>query len=146
MTAPSSPVASHERQRAQVERVLSMPRGHRREHRLAACARTDDLRGDDRHHQTGEGIAAEGPFPSDTVFVRARSGAFDAVVTMYHDQGQIAMKLMGFDRGVTLLGGFKFPICTPAHGTAYDIAGQGVASVGATRAALLLAAEMAARR
>ena len=91
------------------------------------------------------GIAAEGPFPADTVFLRAKSGAFDAVLTMYHDQGQIAMKLMGFDRGVTLLGGFKFPICTPAHGTAYDIAGQGVASVGATRAALLLAAEMAAR-
>jgi 4-hydroxythreonine-4-phosphate dehydrogenase len=90
------------------------------------------------------GIAAEGPFPSDTVFLRARAGAFDAVLTMYHDQGQIAMKLMGFERGVTLLGGFPFPICTPAHGTAYDIAGQGVASVGATRAALLLAAAMAA--
>lgn len=74
----------------------------------------------------------------------ASSGAFDAVLTMYHDQGQIAMKLMGFDRGVTMLGGFPFPICTPAHGTAYDIAGRGVASVGATRAALLLAATMAA--
>ena len=90
-----------------------------------------------------EGIAAEGPFPADTVFLRAKNGAFDAVLTMYHDQGQIAMKLMGFDRGVTILGGFPFPICTPAHGTAYDIAGQGVASVGASRAALLLAAEMA---
>ncbi|ULK97789.1 4-hydroxythreonine-4-phosphate dehydrogenase PdxA [Bradyrhizobium sp. I71] len=93
-----------------------------------------------------EGIAADGPFPADTVFLRAKAGAFDAVLTMYHDQGQIAMKLMGFDRGVTLLGGFPFPICTPAHGTAYDIAGQGIASVGASRAALLLAAEMAARR
>ncbi|MBR0855379.1 4-hydroxythreonine-4-phosphate dehydrogenase PdxA [Bradyrhizobium liaoningense] len=93
-----------------------------------------------------EGIAAEGPFPADTVFLRAKNGAFDAVLTMYHDQGQIAMKLMGFDRGVTLLGGFPFPICTPAHGTAYDITGQGVASIGASRAALLLAAEMAARR
>ncbi|MCK1360392.1 4-hydroxythreonine-4-phosphate dehydrogenase PdxA [Bradyrhizobium sp. 199] len=92
-----------------------------------------------------EGIAAEGPFPADTVFLRAKGGAFDAVLTMYHDQGQIAMKLMGFDRGVTLLGGFPFPICTPAHGTAYDIAGQGIASIGASRAALLLAAEMAAR-
>jgi 4-hydroxythreonine-4-phosphate dehydrogenase len=47
---------------------------------------------------------------------------------------------------VTLLGGFPFPICTPAHGTAYDIAGKGIASVGATRAALLLAAEMAPRK
>ncbi|WP_426406843.1 4-hydroxythreonine-4-phosphate dehydrogenase PdxA [Bradyrhizobium ganzhouense] len=93
-----------------------------------------------------EGIAVEGPFPADTVFLRAKAGAFDAVLTMYHDQGQIAMKLMGFDRGVTLLGGFPFPICTPAHGTAYDIAGQGVASTGASRAAVLLAAEMAARR
>jgi 4-hydroxythreonine-4-phosphate dehydrogenase len=93
-----------------------------------------------------EGITAEGPFPADTVFLRAKGGAFDAVLTMYHDQGQIAMKLMGFDRGVTLLGGFPFPICTPAHGTAYDIAGRGVASVGASRAAVLLAAEMAARQ
>jgi 4-hydroxythreonine-4-phosphate dehydrogenase len=93
-----------------------------------------------------DGICVEGPFPADTIFLRAKSGAFDAVLTMYHDQGQIAMKLMGFDRGVTLLGGFPFPICTPAHGTAYDIAGQGTASVGATRAALLLAAEMAMRR
>jgi 4-hydroxythreonine-4-phosphate dehydrogenase len=93
-----------------------------------------------------EGIAVEGPFPADTVFLRAKGGAFDAVLTMYHDQGQIAMKLMGFDRGVTLLGGFPFPICTPAHGTAYDIAGQGIASIGASRAALLLAAEMAGRR
>ena len=68
---------------------------------------------------------AKGRFPADTVFVRARRGDYDAVLTMYHDQGQIAMKLMGFDRGVTLLGGFPFPICTPAHGTAYDIAGRG---------------------
>jgi 4-hydroxythreonine-4-phosphate dehydrogenase len=91
------------------------------------------------------GIPADGPYPADTVFVRARAGQFDAVLTMYHDQGQIAMKLMGFDRGVTLLGGFPFPICTPAHGTAYDIAGKGNANLGATRAAFLLAAQMAAR-
>jgi len=90
-----------------------------------------------------DGTAVEGPFPSDTVFLRARGGHFDAVLTMYHDQGQIAMKLMGFDRGVTLLGGFGFPICTPAHGTAYEIAGQGVANAGAAINAVLLAAEMA---
>ena len=78
--------------------------------------------------------------------MRARGGQFDAVLTMYHDQGQIAMKLMGFDRGVTVLGGFPFPICTPAHGTAYDIAGRGIANIGATRAAVLLAAQMAIRR
>jgi 4-hydroxythreonine-4-phosphate dehydrogenase len=92
-----------------------------------------------------KGLPADGPYPADTVFVRAKAGQFDAVLTMYHDQGQIAMKLMGFDRGVTLLGGYPFPICTPAHGTAYDIAGKGVANVGAARAALLLAVRMANR-
>ncbi len=76
------------------------------------------------------------------MFVRATKGVFDAVLTMYDNQGQIAMKLIGFDRGVTLLGGFPFPICTPAHGSAYDIAGKGVASLGASKAAVLLAASM----
>jgi 4-hydroxythreonine-4-phosphate dehydrogenase len=61
---------------------------------------------------------------------------------MFHDQGQIAMKLMGFERGVTLIAGYGFPICTPAHGTAYDIAGKGVANIGATRQALLIAAAL----
>jgi 4-hydroxythreonine-4-phosphate dehydrogenase len=93
-----------------------------------------------------KGLPADGPYPADTVFVRAKAGQFDAVLTMYHDQGQIAMKLLGFDRGVTLLGGFPFPICTPAHGTAYDIAGKGVANIGATKEALLLAAQMAQRQ
>lgn len=90
-----------------------------------------------------KGFTVEGPFPSDTVFLRARNGDFDAVLTMYHDQGQIAMKLIGFDSGVTLIGGFPFPICTPAHGTAYEIAGKGIANLGATRAALALAVKMA---
>lgn len=89
------------------------------------------------------GIICEGPFPSDTVFLRARRGDFDAVQTMYHDQGQIAMKLMGFEKGVTLIGGYKVPVCTPAHGTAYDIAGKNIAHLGATRAAILLAARLA---
>lgn len=93
-----------------------------------------------------QGLAVEGPFPSDTVFLRAKNGQFDAVLTMYHDQGQIAMKMMGFDRGVTLIGGFPFAICTPAHGTAYEIAGKGVANLGASERALLLAAAMARSR
>ncbi|RKR03495.1 4-hydroxythreonine-4-phosphate dehydrogenase [Kushneria sinocarnis] len=94
------------------------------------------------------GIEAVGPFPADTVFLRATREGYHAVLTMYHDQGQIAMKLMGFDSGVTMLGGFPFPVCTPAHGTAYDIAGRGIADIGASRQALLLAARMsmAARR
>ena len=88
------------------------------------------------------GIVCDGPYPADTVFVRARSGQFDAVLTMFHDQGQIAMKLIGFDQGVTLLGGFPVPITTPAHGTAYDIAGKGIANIGASRNAVMLAARM----
>jgi 4-hydroxythreonine-4-phosphate dehydrogenase len=93
-----------------------------------------------------ENIVCQGPIPSDTVFVRARKGEFDAVLTMYHDQGQIAMKLIGFEEGVTLLGGFPFPVLTAAHGSAYDIAGKGVANPGAMRAAVLLAARMGGQR
>ncbi len=85
-----------------------------------------------------EQMAVTGPIPSDTVFVRAIRGEFDAVMTMYHDQGQIAMKLLGFDRGVTLIAGYPFPIVTPAHGTAYDIAGKGIADTGASFNALAL--------
>ena len=57
-----------------------------------------------------------GPWPSDTVFLKAQRGEVDAVVTMYHDQGQIAIKLMGFERGVTIAGGLPIPVATPAHG------------------------------
>ncbi|ANF56213.1 4-hydroxythreonine-4-phosphate dehydrogenase PdxA [Halotalea alkalilenta] len=89
------------------------------------------------------GWDVEGPFPADTVFLRALKEGYHAVLTMYHDQGQIAMKMLGFDSGVTMLGGLPFPICTPAHGTAYDIAGQGRADIGASREAILLAARMA---
>jgi 4-hydroxythreonine-4-phosphate dehydrogenase len=63
---------------------------------------------------------------------------------MYHDQGQIAMKLLGFEQGVTVHGGLPFPITTPAHGTAYDIVGQGVANPQAMRNAFALAARMGA--
>jgi len=89
-----------------------------------------------------EGAAVEGPFPADTIFLRARDGGFDAVVTMYHDQGQVAMKLMGFDRGVSVQGGLAVPLTTPSHGTAFDIAGQGRADPGATRQAFLLGLRM----
>jgi 4-hydroxythreonine-4-phosphate dehydrogenase len=61
---------------------------------------------------------------------------------MYHDQGQVAIKLMGFSRGVTVQGGLPAPITTPAHGTAFDITGAGTANVEAMTQALLLAAKM----
>lgn len=84
-----------------------------------------------------------GPWPSDTVFLKAKRGEVDAVVTMYHDQGQIAIKLMGFERGVTVAGGLPIPIATPAHGTAFDIVGQNKAHVGAIRQAFDLLVRMA---
>lgn len=93
-----------------------------------------------------EGIAVGGPFPADTIFLKARDGEYQAIVTMYHDQGQIAIKLLGFSKGVTVQGGLPVPITTPAHGTAYDIAGQGKADVNATYNALRIAARMGAAR
>jgi len=91
-----------------------------------------------------QGVEAEGPFPADTAFVRAirKDNGYDGVVTMYHDQGQIAMKLMGFEKGVTVHGGLPIPISTPAHGTAYDIVGQDKANIGAMLNAFGLACKM----
>jgi 4-hydroxythreonine-4-phosphate dehydrogenase len=91
-----------------------------------------------------DGIEASGPFPSDTVYLRARDGQFDSVVTMYHDQGQIAIKLLGFSRGVTLLGGLPVAVTTPAQGTAYDIAGKGLATADALKNAFAIARSLGA--
>jgi 4-hydroxythreonine-4-phosphate dehydrogenase len=94
----------------------------------------------------GQGIDARGPLPADTVFVAARRGDYDAVVSMYHDQGQIAMKLMGFDRGVTLHGGLPVPVATCASGTAFDIVGRNCANPEGLQAALDLTVRIAATR
>lgn len=91
----------------------------------------------------GEGIDAGGPFPADTVFVAAMRGDYDAVVTMYHDQGQIAMKLLKFGSGVTVLAGLPVPITTVGHGTAYDIVGKGIARADGLREALKICCSMA---
>lgn len=92
-----------------------------------------------------DGVDASGPFPCDTIFIAARDGDFDGVVTMYHDQGQIAMKLMGFDQGVTVQGGLPVPIATPAHGTAYGIVGQNLAHVGPSQRAFDIAVSLGRR-
>ncbi|MDR3588169.1 MAG: 4-hydroxythreonine-4-phosphate dehydrogenase PdxA [Negativicutes bacterium] len=92
------------------------------------------------------GVEVLGPFSADTVFINAFRGDYDAVITMYHDQGHIAMKLMGFQYGVTIFGGLPVPLTTPAHGTAFDIAGKGVAKTDATEQAVAIAAKMAAAR
>ncbi len=93
-----------------------------------------------------DGIDARGPFSPDTVFIGARRGDVDAVVSMYHDQGQIAMKLLGFEQGVTLHGGLPIPVATSASGSAFDIAGQGLARVEGLQHAFDLCVRMAARR
>ncbi|WP_144721572.1 PdxA family dehydrogenase [Agrococcus jejuensis] len=92
------------------------------------------------------GVDATGPFPSDTIFLKARDGAFDGVLTMYHDQGQIAVKLLGFDRGVTMAGGLSTPVCTPAHGTAFDLVGTRTAGTGAYEHAVQVAIGVGAQR
>ena len=92
------------------------------------------------------GFVADGPFPADTTFVRAvnksNGGGYDGVLTMFHDQGQIAMKLLSFGHGITVHYGLPMPITTPAHGTAYDIVGQGVAESAAMKNAFTTATRM----
>lgn len=91
------------------------------------------------------GINAMGPFSSDIVFHKALvRKEFDGVVTMYHDQGQIALKLIGFEGGITVAGGFPIPIVTCGHGTAYDIAGKGIANPASFENAIKQCSKMAA--
>lgn len=92
------------------------------------------------------GIDVSGPFPSDILFIKAFRGDFDGVVTMYHDQGQIALKLKGFDQGITIAGGLEPPIVTCGHGTAYDIAGKNIVKTSAFENAVKMAAKMAVHR
>ncbi len=88
-----------------------------------------------------EGIAATGPYAPDTVFMRARRGEFDLVVAMTHDHGLIPVKYLGVEQGVNVTLGLPFVRTSPDHGTAFDIAGQGVADP----ASLVAAARMARR-
>ena len=92
-----------------------------------------------------ESAAAEwsGPHSPDTLFHRAVAGAFDGVLCMYHDQGLIPLKLHAFDSGVNVTLGLPFPRTSPDHGTAFDIAGRGVARADSMIAAIHLAAELA---
>jgi len=87
--------------------------------------------------------AFSGPFPPDTVFHRAAEGEFDAVLCMYHDQGLIPLKLHAFHGGVNVTLGLPFPRTSPDHGTAFEIAGKGIARPDSMIAAINLAAELA---
>jgi 4-hydroxythreonine-4-phosphate dehydrogenase len=75
-----------------------------------------------------EGINVSGPFPADTIMLRARDGEFDAVVAMFHDQGHIALKLLGMHQAVNITLGLPIIRTSVAHGTAFDIAWQGKAN------------------
>ena len=92
------------------------------------------------------GVNCAGPISSDAIFIKARRGEFDGVVMMYHDQGQIATKLLGFNKGVTVTAGLKTVFATPAHGTAFDIVGQGRANPSALEYAFRLAAQLASSK
>jgi len=91
-------------------------------------------------------IRAEGPFPADGFFGSGAHKAYDAVLAMYHDQGLIPFKLMGFTTGVNFSAGLPIVRTSPDHGTAFDIAGKGKADPGSMIAAIRLAASIARNR
>ncbi|HEX6106015.1 MAG TPA: 4-hydroxythreonine-4-phosphate dehydrogenase PdxA [Gemmatimonadales bacterium] len=122
--------------------------------RIALCAVNphageSGLFGDEEARVLGpaaEALGAAGPFPADTVFVRAMRGEFDAVLAPYHDVGMTAIKVAAFGRAVNVTLGLPFPRTSPDHGTAFDIAGTGRADPSSMRAALELAVRLAGRR
>jgi 4-hydroxythreonine-4-phosphate dehydrogenase len=93
-----------------------------------------------------QGLAASGPWPADTVFVRAVRGEFDAVVACYHDQGLIPVKLLAFGQAVNVTIGLPIIRTSVDHGTAFDIAGRGVADHSSLVSAVRLAARLAGAR
>jgi 4-hydroxythreonine-4-phosphate dehydrogenase len=121
--------------------------------RLAVCALNphageSGLFGDEDERvlrPAAEALGARGPLPADTVFVRALRGEFDAVLAPYHDVGMTAVKVAGFGTGVNVTLGLPFPRVAPDHGTAFDIAGRGIADPRSMRAALELGVALAAR-
>jgi 4-hydroxythreonine-4-phosphate dehydrogenase len=89
-----------------------------------------------------KGIDVQGPFPGDTIFIEAASGGWDLVVAMYHDQGLIPVKLLGFDKAVNVTLGLPIVRTSPDHGTAFGISGKNKASDGSMRAAIALAVQL----
>lgn len=93
-----------------------------------------------------QGISVSGPHPGDTVFIAARDGRYDAVVAMYHDQGLIPVKLLGFEQSVNLTLGLPIIRTSPDHGTAFDIVWRNRANASSMRAAISMAIDLAIRR
>lgn len=92
-----------------------------------------------------KGLDVTGPWPADTLFHKAYQGEFDAVVAMYHDQGLTPLKMIAFDTGVNLTLGLPFVRTSPDHGTALNIAGQGIARADSMIAAINMAAQLAGK-
>jgi len=92
------------------------------------------------------GLSVEGPFPADTIFYHASTGRYDAVVAMYHDQGLIPLKLLHFSDAVNITLGLPIIRTSVDHGTAYDIAGKGVADPSSLVAAIKMAAKIVGAR
>ena len=143
---------------AAIARVASLTRRHlekwfgvRRPH-IALCALNPHAGDGGRFGREDDEVLApaaraagiSGPFPADTVFVRAMRGEFDAVIAPYHDVGMTAIKVASFGAAVNITLGLPFPRCSPDHGTALDIAGQGIADPSSMIEALLLCARLAA--
>jgi 4-hydroxythreonine-4-phosphate dehydrogenase len=93
-----------------------------------------------------EGIDATGPHPADTLFAPRKRATYDVALAMYHDQALVPLKTLDFDRGVNVTLGLPIVRTSPDHGTAFDIAGKGLADPGAMIAAIRMAGEIAARR
>jgi 4-hydroxythreonine-4-phosphate dehydrogenase len=93
-----------------------------------------------------QGINCAGPFPADTLFLRAAQGEFDGVVAMYHDQGMIPVKLLAFEEAVNITIGIPVIRTSPAHGTAFDIAGRNLANPNGMKSAIRTAIGMAAKK
>jgi 4-hydroxythreonine-4-phosphate dehydrogenase len=121
--------------------------------RLALCALNPHAGDSGRFGREDDDILApaarragiDGPFPADTVFVRAMRGAYDAVIAPYHDVGMTAIKVASFGHAVNVTLGLPFPRCSPDHGTALDIAGQNKADPSSMIEAMLLCARIASR-
>jgi 4-hydroxy-L-threonine phosphate dehydrogenase PdxA len=92
-----------------------------------------------------EGIDVHGPYPADTIYQRGLQGEFDGVVAMYHDQGNVALKTVGFGEIVNIYAGLPFICTSPSHGTAFDIAGKGVAACANILDALQVAVSLAVK-
>jgi 4-hydroxythreonine-4-phosphate dehydrogenase len=124
------------------------------EPRLALCALNphggeQGLFGDEEARilaPAAQALGIAGPLPADTVFVRAMRGEFDAVLAPYHDVGMTAIKVAAFGRGVNITLGLPFVRTSPDHGTAFDIAGKGIADPTSMREALELAVKLAEQR